>query len=69
MSVIQAQGTPEQIKKWYDPAKRLAIIGCYAQTELRLVFPLPFFCFVWFISSFWKQPWIERGRTKDSCFI
>ncbi|CEJ01326.1 Putative Acyl-coenzyme A oxidase [Rhizopus microsporus] len=34
MSVIQAQGTPEQIKKWYDPAKRLAIIGCYAQTEL-----------------------------------
>lgn len=49
MSVIQAQGTPEQIKKWYDPAKRLAIIGCYAQTELRLVSPLAFFCFVWFI--------------------
>ena len=43
MSVIQAQGTPEQIKKWYDPANRLAIIGCYAQTELRLVSPLLFF--------------------------
>ncbi|KAG0941748.1 hypothetical protein G6F57_006099 [Rhizopus arrhizus] len=34
MSVIEAQGTQEQVDKWYAAAKRHAIIGCYAQTEL-----------------------------------
>lgn len=37
MSVIEAQGTQEQVDKWYAAAKRHAIIGCYAQTELRLM--------------------------------
>jgi acyl-CoA oxidase len=35
MPVIKAQGTTEQVEKWYNAAKRHAIIGCYAQTELR----------------------------------
>jgi acyl-CoA oxidase len=35
MPVIKAQGTAEQVEKWYNAAKRHAIIGCYAQTELR----------------------------------
>ncbi|KAG1441022.1 hypothetical protein G6F56_011667 [Rhizopus delemar] len=34
MSVIETQGSPEQIDKWYNAADRHAIIGCYAQTEL-----------------------------------
>ncbi|KAI9253672.1 acyl-CoA dehydrogenase/oxidase C-terminal [Helicostylum pulchrum] len=34
MPVIKAQGTTEQSDKWYTAAKRHAIIGCYAQTEL-----------------------------------
>ncbi|KAI9480635.1 MAG: acyl-CoA dehydrogenase/oxidase C-terminal [Benjaminiella poitrasii] len=34
MPVIKAQGTTEQVEKWYTAAKRHAIIGCYAQTEL-----------------------------------
>ncbi|KAG0172875.1 hypothetical protein DFQ28_009880 [Apophysomyces sp. BC1034] len=34
MAVIKAQGTPEQIEKWYTAAQRHAILGCYAQTEL-----------------------------------
>lgn len=61
MSVIQAQGTPEQIKKWHDPAKRLAIIGCYAQTELRSVFPHFFlFCLVYlffFLETVMDRTW------------
>ncbi|KAI8333898.1 hypothetical protein BC941DRAFT_495711 [Chlamydoabsidia padenii] len=32
--VIQSQGTDEQVEKWVEPAKKLAIMGCYAQTEL-----------------------------------
>ncbi|KAI9491673.1 acyl-CoA dehydrogenase/oxidase [Zychaea mexicana] len=32
--VIESQGTAEQTKKWMEAAKRHAIIGCYAQTEL-----------------------------------
>ncbi|KAI9307224.1 acyl-CoA dehydrogenase/oxidase [Cunninghamella echinulata] len=32
--VIQSQGTDEQIAKWVEPAQKLAIMGCYAQTEL-----------------------------------
>ncbi|KAI7857427.1 acyl-CoA dehydrogenase/oxidase C-terminal, partial [Circinella umbellata] len=32
--VIESQGTDEQAKKWLDAAKRHAIVGCYAQTEL-----------------------------------
>lgn len=35
MPVIKAQGTIEQADKWHTAAKRHAIIGCYAQTELR----------------------------------
>lgn len=35
MPVIESQGTPEQVQKWLGAAKRHAIIGCYAQTELR----------------------------------
>lgn len=35
MAVIKAQGTAEQVDKWFYAAKRHAIIGCYAQTELR----------------------------------
>ncbi|KAI7888616.1 acyl-CoA dehydrogenase/oxidase C-terminal [Mucor mucedo] len=34
MPVIKAQGTTEQADKWHTAAKRHAIIGCYAQTEL-----------------------------------
>ncbi|KAF7732469.1 hypothetical protein EC973_003214 [Apophysomyces ossiformis] len=34
MAVIKAQGTDQQIEKWYMAAKRHAIVGCYAQTEL-----------------------------------
>jgi acyl-CoA oxidase len=37
MSVVKSQGTPEQIGKWWNAAKRHAIIGCYAQTELRYI--------------------------------
>ncbi|KAI8146231.1 hypothetical protein BJV82DRAFT_409746 [Fennellomyces sp. T-0311] len=32
--VIESQGSEEQVKKWMEAAKRHAIIGCYAQTEL-----------------------------------
>ncbi|SAM07001.1 hypothetical protein [Absidia glauca] len=32
--VLQSQGTDEQVAKWVEPAKKLAIMGCYAQTEL-----------------------------------
>ncbi|ORZ25089.1 acyl-CoA dehydrogenase/oxidase, partial [Absidia repens] len=32
--VLQSQGTDEQIAKWVKPAQQLAIMGCYAQTEL-----------------------------------
>ncbi|CAO3636620.1 unnamed protein product [Cunninghamella echinulata] len=32
--VIQSQGTDEQVAKWVEPAQKLAIMGCYAQTEL-----------------------------------
>lgn len=35
MPVIKSQGTAEQVEKWYNASKRHAIIGCYAQTELR----------------------------------
>lgn len=35
MPVIKAQGTPEQVDKWYIDAKEHRVIGCYAQTELR----------------------------------
>ncbi|RCH97894.1 acyl-coenzyme A oxidase [Rhizopus stolonifer] len=35
MAVIKAQGTQEQVEKWYTASERHAIIGCYAQTELR----------------------------------
>ena len=35
--VIQSQGTDEQIAKWLTASKRHAILGCYAQTELRHV--------------------------------
>lgn len=43
MPVIESQGTPEQVQKWLGAAKRHAIIGCYAQTELRYrFFPLGF---------------------------
>jgi acyl-CoA oxidase len=35
MAVIKAQGTDGQVEKWYTASKRHAIIGCYAQTELR----------------------------------
>ncbi|KAI8376969.1 acyl-CoA dehydrogenase/oxidase C-terminal [Blakeslea trispora] len=34
MAVIKAQGTQEQVDKWYTASKRHAILGCYAQTEL-----------------------------------
>lgn len=34
MPVIKAQGTAEQVDKWYNASKKHAIIGCYAQTEL-----------------------------------
>ncbi|KAI9250228.1 acyl-CoA dehydrogenase/oxidase C-terminal [Phascolomyces articulosus] len=33
-TVIEAQGTDEQAAKWLGAAKRHAITGCYAQTEL-----------------------------------
>ncbi|CAO3639756.1 unnamed protein product [Cunninghamella blakesleeana] len=32
--VIQSQGSDEQVAKWVEPAQKLAIMGCYAQTEL-----------------------------------
>lgn len=35
MPVVQSQGTPEQVEKWWTASKRHAVIGCYAQTELR----------------------------------
>lgn len=31
---IEGQGTEEQQKKWLPLAKKMQIIGCYAQTEL-----------------------------------
>ncbi|KAI8069610.1 acyl-CoA dehydrogenase/oxidase C-terminal [Gongronella butleri] len=34
IAVIEAQGTEAQAQKWAEPAKKLAIIGSYAQTEL-----------------------------------
>ncbi|KAI9354041.1 acyl-CoA dehydrogenase/oxidase C-terminal [Pilaira anomala] len=34
MPVIKSQGTEKQIEKWYNPARKCLIIGCYAQTEL-----------------------------------
>ncbi|KAI8356114.1 acyl-CoA dehydrogenase/oxidase C-terminal [Choanephora cucurbitarum] len=34
MAVIKAQGTQEQVDKWYTASKRHAVLGCYAQTEL-----------------------------------
>ncbi|KAI8094635.1 hypothetical protein BDF21DRAFT_448789 [Thamnidium elegans] len=34
MPVIKNQGTPKQVDKWYNAARKCAIIGCYAQTEL-----------------------------------
>ncbi|ORX60659.1 acyl-CoA oxidase [Hesseltinella vesiculosa] len=34
IAVIEAQGTEEQAAKWVDAANKLAIMGCYAQTEL-----------------------------------
>lgn len=39
--VIQSQGTDEQIAKWLSASKRHAILGCYAQTELRYVVQQP----------------------------
>lgn len=34
MPTIQNLGTDEQVKLFYEPARRWEIMGCYAQTEL-----------------------------------